>query len=62
MQKIKLDNGCKYLKICEVATNRDNKSGICYLYHCSCKNMILDFGILKCHHCIHYEKKETTNE
>lgn len=61
MQKIKLDNGCKYLQISEVATNGNNPSEMRYIYYCVSKDTVLDFGILNCHKCKHFAK-ETKND
>lgn len=60
MQKIKLDNGCKYLQISELSAKEYNEPTVCYIYRCSAKDSILHFGIFNCHKCDLYE--EDNNE
>ena len=59
MQKIKMDNGCKYLKISEVYfEEQDGCKVLCYEYYCKFNDRILNFGIFNCHKCKNYLRRD----
>lgn len=54
-----MDNECKYLKIEDVTTwHGDVFDHPSYKYHCIEKNKDLLFGILQCHKCTKYDRRE----
>lgn len=56
---MKMDNKCKYLKIEDVTPwHGDVFDHPEYKYCCTLKNKELLFGILQCHNCTKYDRRE----
>lgn len=54
-----MDNECEYFKIEDVTPwHGDVFDHPSYKYHCTEKNKDLPFGILQCHKCTKYDRRE----
>ena len=54
-----MDNECKYLKIEDVTPwHGDVFDHPSYKYYCTKKNEDLPFGILQCHKCTKYDRRD----